>query len=57
MLKKCVICDKKIEEDYNKLNGTLVRVKNEKGKRRFIYVCSECQHQDNWIEKAKVKGV
>lgn len=56
MAKKCVICDKGIEEEYGKLQGTIVKVK-EDNKNRFIYVCSDCQKQDKWIEKAKIKDV
>ena len=56
MAKKCVICGEKIEEEYGKLKGTMLRVKNEEGKREFIYVCSSCQKLEDWIERAKVKG-
>jgi len=57
MIKKCVICNKKIEEHFNKLKGTLISVLNEKKKNQFIYVCSDCQKKEGWIEKAKIKGV
>lgn len=57
MVKKCVICNKKLEEHFNKLKGTLIRVLNEKRKNQFIYICDECQKKDGWIEKAKIKGV
>ena len=56
MTKKCAICNEKIEEEYGKLKGTMLRVKNEKGKKEFVYVCSSCQKLDNWIEKANVKS-
>lgn len=57
MAKKCVICDDKVEEEYGKLQGTLIKVKDEKNKNQFIYVCSKCQKQKDWIEKAKIKSV
>jgi len=57
MVKKCVICNKKLEEHFNKLKGTLIRVLNEKRKNQFIYICDACQKKDGWIEKAKIKGV
>jgi len=56
MAKKCAICDNKIDEEYNKLKGTLVKVKDENNKNQLIYVCSSCQKQQDWIEKAKIKG-
>ena len=40
MVRNCVICEEAIEEDYGKLKGTMVRVRDE-----------------NWLEKAKIKGV
>lgn len=57
MAKKCVICSEKVEEEYEKLLGTLLKVKNENNKNDFIYVCSGCQKESDWIEKAKIKGV
>ncbi|MBD3253101.1 hypothetical protein GF386_05190 [Candidatus Pacearchaeota archaeon] len=56
MVKKCVICNNNIQEEYNKLLGTILKVKNEKGKNEFIHVCSECQKKDKWIETAKIKA-
>ena len=56
MTKKCAICVKEIEEEYGKLQGTIVKVK-ENNKNQFIYVCSDCQKGENWIEKAKIKSV
>lgn len=57
MAKKCVVCNNAIEEEYGKLQGTMLKVKNETGKNELIYVCSECQKQKDWIEKAKIKSV
>ena len=56
MSKKCVLCSEKIQEEYGKLKGTLLKAKNENNKNEFIYVCSECQKQKEWIEKAKIKS-
>ena len=53
---KCIICSEKIKENYGKLKGTLVKNKSLKGTNYFIYVCSDCQKKDDWIEKAKVRG-
>ncbi len=55
MAKKCIICDEEIEEEHGKLQGTIVKVK-EDNKNNFIYACSDCQKQENWIEKAKIKS-
>ena len=56
MAKKCAICNNKIEEEYNKLKGTILKAKNITGRNELIYVCSECQKKENWIETAKVKA-
>lgn len=56
MAKKCVICSETIEEEYGKLKGTIVRAKNEDNKNECIHVCSNCQKNDGWIDKAKIKG-
>ena len=57
MAKRCILCDEKIEENYGKLKGTILKSRNEKNVNEMIYVCHECQKKDNWIENAKVKGV
>ncbi|MFA5856093.1 MAG: hypothetical protein WC867_01945 [Candidatus Pacearchaeota archaeon] len=51
--KKCEICKQEIDEDYGKLKGTIVRTLNEKKIREFKFVCSICQKEDGWLEKAK----
>jgi hypothetical protein len=56
MVKKCAICNESIEEEYGKLKGSVVKAKDENSKNQFIYVCSSCQKQDKWIEKAKIKA-
>lgn len=53
--KKCILCDETINEEYGKLNGTLVKVLNDKKKREFIPVCSKCQKEEDHITKAKNK--
>jgi len=55
MSKKCVICKEEIEESYGKLKGSVLKI-IEHGKNNFIYVCSSCQKNKNWIEEAKVKS-
>lgn len=56
MVKRCVMCDEKIGREFGKLNGSLLKVRDEYGERQFIYVCSECMKKPNWIENAKIKG-
>jgi len=55
MQNTCVICNQKIEEDFGKLRGTIVKV-IEDHRNKPLYICSECQKKDGWIERAKVKG-
>jgi len=57
MVKKCVLCDKDIKEEYSKLQGTIIKVKDENNKNQLTYVCSTCQKQDKWLENAKIKAV
>lgn len=56
MSKRCVICKQKIETDYGKLKGSIIKAINEDKKNYFIYVCSDCQKKENWLEKAKVRA-
>ena len=56
MGKKCVICGNSVEEEYGKLKGTAIKVK-ENNKNQLIYVCSTCQKEKGWVEKAKIKAV
>ena len=56
MAKKCTTCGSKIEEEFGKLQGTIIKVV-ENSKNKFIYACSTCQKEKDWIEKAKIKGV
>jgi len=55
MVKKCEICGDEIKEEYGKLKGTMVKMVDNK-KTRWIYACSVCQKDSDWLEKAKVKG-
>ena len=56
MVKRCAICSEGVDGEYGKLDGTMLKVRNENGLNEFIYVCSDCQKTDNWIEKAKVRA-
>jgi len=56
MSKKCALCNNAIEEDSGKLKGTIVKAKDENNKNQLIYVCSDCQKQEGWIDKAKIKS-
>lgn len=55
MSKKCALCNEKIKEEFGKLNGTILKSSDENKKSYFIYVCSDCQKKENWLEKAKVR--
>jgi DNA-directed RNA polymerase subunit RPC12/RpoP len=59
MPKKCAICNSEIQEEFGKLLGTQIKIVENK-KASFIFVCSDCQKENNkdskWIEKAKVKA-
>lgn len=56
MEKRCAICNKDIKEDGGKLQGTLINVKDEKGKRQFVHVCSECEKDKDYIERAVIRA-
>jgi hypothetical protein len=56
MTKRCVICEEDILEEFGKLKGTILKIKNDKRAVEFIYVCNECQKQPNFDEKAKIKA-
>ncbi len=56
MRKRCAICNKAISEEFGKLRGTMLRVLNLNKKAEFIFVCTDCQKHDKWIEKAKIKA-
>jgi uncharacterized protein YlaI len=56
MTHKCVLCDEKIEEEFGKLKGTIIKIKNENNKRELAYVCSECQKRKDWMNDAKIKA-
>jgi len=55
-MKKCSICGEEISEDSGKLAGTMIKVRNEKGKTEFIYVCSKCEKEKDYIERAVVRA-
>jgi hypothetical protein len=57
VMERCVLCDEDVAGEHGKLRGTIVRAKNLESKNEFLYVCSSCQRQEAWVEKAKVKGV
>ena len=54
--KECVICNKDIKEEFGKLDGTILNMKDEEKKPQEIYVCSECMKNEDWIEVAIIKG-
>ena len=62
-VKKCVICDGAIEEEYGKIQGIMIKMvdtegkgSNESKKSRWIYVCTDCQKDPKHMETAKVRG-
>lgn len=56
MSRNCILCNESIEEDFGKLNGTMVKIKDDSNKSQFVHICSGCQKQNNWLERAKVKS-
>jgi hypothetical protein len=56
MIKRCAVCNSDIKGEDGKLQGTLINVKDEKGKKQFVYVCSECEKDKDYIEKAVVRA-
>jgi len=56
MSKECAICKEIINEEFGKLKGTMLKVLNLNKKAEFIFVCKDCQKNDKWAEKAKVKA-
>ena len=55
-MKRCDSCNKEIEEDSGKLAGSIVKVKNGIGKKVFVYACSDCMKDKEWIERAVVRA-
>ena len=56
MANKCFLCNDVIEEEYNKLKGTIIKIKDKNNKNSFRYVCNECQKKPDWINSAKKAG-
>ena len=56
MTKKCILCNEKIQEEYGKLKGTIIKAKDENNKNQIILVCLDCQKLPNHIENAKIKS-
>ena len=56
MRKNCAICKENIKEEGGKLQGTLIKVRDEKGKKQFVYVCSNCEKDKDYIEKAVIRA-
>ena len=54
--KECVICKNKIIAEFGKLQGTIIKVRDENKKPQEISVCNECMRQPDWIEIAIIKG-
>jgi hypothetical protein len=55
-MKKCASCNKNIREDSGKLEGSIVKVKDENGKIVFVYACSDCMKDKDWIERAVIRA-
>lgn len=56
MTHKCILCNEVIEEEHGKLQGTVVKIKNEKNVNQLVYVCSLCMKDEKWLENAQIKG-
>lgn len=52
MANSCALCGENIQEEYGKLKGTAVKVK-EDGKNKLVYVCSSCMKMKGWLEQVK----
>jgi uncharacterized protein with PIN domain len=47
----CAICNSNIEETFlGKLKGTIIK-KNEQGRNKIFYVCSECQRKEKNLKE------
>jgi len=55
MRKKCAICHNNMQGESGKLKGTMIKIK-ENSKTNLIYVCSKCEKQKDWMEKAVIKA-
>lgn len=55
MSKKCAICSEELEEQDGKLIGTMLKTIENK-KNILIYVCNNCQKNQDWIERAKIRA-
>ena len=58
MADKCVICEESVGKLFlDKIDGTIVKVKKEKGNENFL-VCSDCQkeHKEKLKEKVSEKA-
>ena len=56
MVKRCAICDEDISEEHGKLSGTMLKIRDLESKKDLVFVCSDCQKTDKWIERAKVRA-
>ena len=56
MSKRCAICNHEIAEQSSKLKGTIINVKDEKGKAQQVYVCSDCEKKKGWVETAIIRA-
>ena len=56
MKKECSICNQNINEENGKLNGTILKVRNENKEIQIIPVCSKCMKEDDWMTVAKIKA-
>lgn len=54
--KRCAVCNEEVKEIDGKLQGTLINVKDELGKRQLVYVCSECEKDKDYIERAVIRA-
>jgi len=54
--KECSICNRILEEEFDKLQGTIIKVRDENKKPQEIFVCNECMKKSDWIEVAIIKA-
>lgn len=52
MAEKCIICGDELEKTFmEKVNGTAVKIKNDKNENEIYYVCSVCQKKSKDLKK------
>ena len=52
MAEKCILCGDELEKTFmEKVNGTVVKLKNDKNENEIYYICSVCQKKYKDLKK------